>query len=288
VRKEFLGPYPVVLGALIVVVALLSAGRAPPLPCACPLYSPDELVKEDAAGYPHVANSSSIFVDGQVERITPEPALPFPYRHVTLRGAGTSFCAGADLKHFLGVLDDAPALTAFMRRIKGAFLLIERCPHPVIAVVHGFALAGGLELVMACDLAIAAEDATLGDQHINFGLVPGGGATQRLPRLLGLRKAKELMLLGSRIGGAEAARLGLVNRAVPAAELEAAAQEWARTLCEKSPTALRYMKELLHGADAVPLETGLDLEIGQFLAYARLGDLREGLNAFKEKRKPRF
>jgi enoyl-CoA hydratase/carnithine racemase len=175
-----------------------------------------------------------------------------------------------------------------MHRIKVAFTRIERFPHPVIAVVHGFALAGGLELLMTCDLAIAAEDATLGDQHINFGLVPGGGATQRLPRLLGLRKAKELMLLGSRIDGSEAARLGLVNRAVPAAELEAAAEQWARTLGEKSPTALRYMKELLHGADNVPLEVGLDLEIGQFLAYARLDDLREGLTAFKEKRKPRF
>ena len=209
-------------------------------------------------------------------------------RVVTLRGAGTSFCAGADLKYFLGVLEQAQALTEFMHRIKVAFTRIERFPHPVIAVVHGFALAGGLELLMTCDLAIAAEDATLGDQHINFGLVPGGGATQRLPRLLGLRKAKELMLLGGRIDGSEAARLGLVNRAVPAADLEAAAEQWARTLGEKSPTALRYMKELLHGADNVPLEVGLDLEIGQFLAYARLDDLREGLTAFKEKRKPRF
>jgi len=209
-------------------------------------------------------------------------------RVVTIRGAGPSFCAGADLKMFLRVLDDPAALTAFIRSTKTVFTAIEHFPHPVVAVVLGFALAGGLELMLACDLVIAAEDAVLGDQHINFGLIPGGGATQRLPRILGPRKAKELMFLGSRVSGAEAERLGLVNRAVPADRLEAAAEEWVRTLQEKSPTALSYMKELVQGADNVPLETGLDLEAGLFLAYARLGDLHEGLTAFKEKRKPRY
>ena len=209
-------------------------------------------------------------------------------RVVSLRGAGPSFCAGADLKGFLGILDDAPALTAYIRSVRDTFTQIETFPHPVLAVVHGFVLAGGLELLLSCDLAIAAEDAVLGDQHINFGLLPGGGASQRLPRVLGMRKAKELMYLGSRVSGAEAAQLGLVNRALPAAQLEAVAEEWARTLCEKSPTALRSMKELIHGSDTVPLPAGLALEEGVFLNYARLGDLREGLNAFKEKRKPRF
>jgi enoyl-CoA hydratase/carnithine racemase len=209
-------------------------------------------------------------------------------RVVTIRGAGPSFCAGADLKMFLRVLDDPAALTAFIRSTKTVFTAIERFPHPVIAVVHGFVLAGGLELMLACDLAIAAEDAVLGDQHINFGLIPGGGATQRLPRILGQRKAKELMFLGSRVSGVEAERLGLVNRAVPGDRLEAAAEEWVRTLREKSPTALSYMKELVQGADNVPLETGLDLEAGLFLTYARLGDLHEGLRAFQEKRPPRY
>jgi enoyl-CoA hydratase/carnithine racemase len=209
-------------------------------------------------------------------------------RVVTLHGAGTSFCAGADLKHFQAILDEPAALAAYIHRIKETFLRIERLPRPVIAVAQGYVLAGGLELLMACDLAIAAEDASLGDQHINFALVPGGGATQRLPRLLGLRRAKELMLLGGRVSGSEAARLGLVNRAVPATQLAAAADEWARTLGEKSPTALRTMKELLHGADNTPLETGLELEASRLLAYTQLDDLREGLRAFTEKRKPRF
>jgi enoyl-CoA hydratase/carnithine racemase len=209
-------------------------------------------------------------------------------RVVSLHGAGPSFCAGADLKHFLAVLDDAPALTAYIRLVREVFSRIERFPCPVIAAVQGYVLAGGLELMMACDLAIAAEDAVLGDQHTNFGLLPGGGATQRLPRLLGARRAKELMYLGSRVSGTEAARLGLVNRAVPAAELDAAVDEWARTLAEKSATGLRMLKELVNGSDTVPLEAGLALEEGTFLTYARLPDLREGLAAFREKRKPRF
>jgi enoyl-CoA hydratase len=209
-------------------------------------------------------------------------------RVVTVQGAGSSFCAGADLKQFLAVLDDAPAMAAYLRAVRETFTALERFPRPVIAVVHGYVLAGGLELLLACDLAIAAEDAQLGDQHINFGLLPGGGASQRLPRLLGPRKAKELMLLGSRVSGAEAARLGLVNRAVPAAELERTAAEWVATLREKSPAGLRTMKEMLQGADATPLEAGLALEEGAFLGYARLPDLREGLTAFKEKRKPRY
>jgi enoyl-CoA hydratase/carnithine racemase len=209
-------------------------------------------------------------------------------RVVSLRGAGTSFCAGADLKGFLPLLDDAVALAGYIRALREAFTLIENFPHPVLAVAHGYVLAGGLELLLVCDLAIVAEDAQLGDQHINYGLLPGGGASQRLPRVLGMRKAKELMFLGSRVDGREAAALGLVNRAVPAAELEAAAEAWARTLCEKSPTALRSMKELIHGSDNVPLAAGLALEEGVFLNYTRLGDLREGLTAFREKRKPRF
>ncbi len=213
-----------------------------------------------------------------------EPSL----RVVTLQGAGGSFCAGADLKHFLSIVDDGAALAAFIRQFKEALIRLERFPHPVIAVVHGYALAGGLEIVLACDLAIAAEDAVLGDQHINFGLLPGGGASQRLPRLLGQRKAKELMFLGSRVNGTEAERLGLVNRAVPGDALAETAAGWAATLAEKSPAGLRRMKELVHGADNVPIGPGLDLEEGVFLSYANLPDLREGLAAFREKRKPRF
>lgn len=209
-------------------------------------------------------------------------------RVVLLRGEGTSFCAGADLKFILSVLDDPPALNGFIRSVKDTLTRLERFPRPIIAAVQGYALAGGLEILMACDLVIAAEYAVLGDQHINFGLIPGGGASQRLPRLIGMRKAKELMLMGSRVNGREAESLGLVNLAVPAADLLDTAEAWAATLCEKTPNGLRAMKELLNASANMSLDAGLDLEEGLFLSYTRLGDLQEGLTAFKEKRKPTF
>ena len=213
-----------------------------------------------------------------------DPAL----RVVTLQGAGKSFCAGADLKFFLGILEDAPALNAYIRKFKTTMAQLEHFPVPVIAVVHGYVLAGGLELMLSCDLTLAAEDAMIGDQHINFGLLPGGGGSQRLPRLLGMRKAKELMFLGTRISGAEAAERGLVNKAVPAEGLEAALGEWVDNLREKSRNALRYMKEMVSAAETMTLAAGLDYEETVNLNYTRLDDLHEGLSAFKEKRKPNF
>jgi len=207
-------------------------------------------------------------------------------RVVLLRGEGSSFCAGADLKFILSVLDDAPALNRYIRKVKDNISKLERFPLPVVAATQGYALAGGLEILLACDLVIAAEDAVLGDQHINFGLIPGGGASQRLPRRVGQRKAKEMMLMGSRVSGTEAEALGLVNKAVPAANLLDTAEEWAATLRGKSPNGLRAMKELLNASANVSLDAGLDLEESVFLSYTRLNDLREGLLAFKEKRKP--
>ncbi len=209
-------------------------------------------------------------------------------RVVTLRGAGPSFCAGADLKHFLSILDDAEGLTGFMHRVQGMVARLESFPRPVLAVVQGFALAGGLELLLACDLALAADDAQIGDQHANYGLIPGAGSTQRLPRLLGERKAKELMYLGSRLSGSEAATLGLVNKAVPRGQLDAEAERWVQVLQEKSASGLGYMKDCIQMAPAVPPAAGLAYETAAFLEYARLPDLREGLQAFQQKRKPRF
>ena len=167
-------------------------------------------------------------------------------------------------------------------------VMLEEFPRPVIAVVHGFVLAGGLEMMMACDLAIAAEDAQIGDQHANYGLFPGGGSTQRLPRLIGQRRAKELMFLGGRITGRQAEAIGLVNKAVPPGDLEREVEQWVRNLVQKSPSGLGYMKACIRRSGEVPLAAGLDLEQSIFLNYARLGDMQEGLRAFREKRTPEF
>jgi enoyl-CoA hydratase/carnithine racemase len=223
-------------------------------------------------------------LDGHLRALADDRSV----RVVTLRGAGPSFCAGADLKHFLAILDDAPRLTDFMHLVQGMVERLENFPRPVLAVVHGFALAGGLELLLACDLALAAEDAQIGDQHANYGLIPGAGSTQRLPRILGERRAKELMYLGTRVSGREAAALGLVNKSVPAEQLDAEAERWVAQLLEKSPRGLGYMKDCLRMAPSVPPAAGLAYETAAFLEYARLPDLREGLQAFQQKRKPRF
>ncbi len=217
-----------------------------------------------------------------------ELAADSAVRVLTVEGAGSSFCIGADLKYFLSIVESGPLITAYIHRIKHMLNQLEAFPRPVIALVHGYALAGGLELMLACDLALAAEDAQLGDQHINFGLLPGGGASQRLPRLLGERKAKEVMFLGSRLDGREAERLGLVNCAVPASQLQGVAQDWIVRLLEKSPTGLNIMKDLVHRGGSMALDAGIELEAARFLEYARLPDLQEGLRAFKERRKPRF
>ena len=209
-------------------------------------------------------------------------------RVLTIEGAGRSFSAGADLKYFLTILHDPPHLTHYIHRIRDTFNALEAFPRPILAVIRGYCLAGGLELMLACDFALAAEDAQLGDQHANYGLFPGGGASQRLPRLIGERKTKELMLLGTRLSGREAERVGLVNRAVPAAELDAVVREWLARLTEKSPTGLSYMKQAVRLSASVSPEAGIELEAAKFLEYATLPDLKEGLDAFSAKRKPRF
>jgi enoyl-CoA hydratase len=165
---------------------------------------------------------------------------------------------------------------------------IEDLPKPVIAGVHGMALAGGLELVLVCDLAVAEEGALLGDQHANFGLVAGGGGTQRLPRLIGQRKAKEMMLLGNRLSAQEALAVGLVNRVAPAGQLEAVLKELSDDLKAKSVQAGRLAKYLVNQGTQVDLRTGLEMELLGVVPYFQNEDVAEGLNAFAEKRQPHF
>ncbi len=209
-------------------------------------------------------------------------------RVVTLSAAGRTFCAGADLRAVKELSPDAQRWDGFMGRWHRVFDRIEALPVPVIAGVHGLALAGGLELVLVADLVVAEEGARLGDQHANFGLVAGGGGSQRLPRLIGARRAKELMLLGGWLGAAEACAWGLVNRVAPAGGLAAAVDEIAAALAASSASANRTAKALVNRAFDADLTSGLEMEMHLVAAHMRTAEAAEGLAAFAEKRAPVF
>jgi enoyl-CoA hydratase len=205
-----------------------------------------------------------------------------------VRGRGKSFCTGADLKYFLGIQRDPVALERFIAQINKAFNGLEDLRVPVIAVVHGHCLAGGFELLQACDLAVASTEAVIGDQHVNFGLMPGAGGTQRLPRLIGLQRAKELLFTGRWLTGAEAETYGLVLKALPYDQLESEVNRLVSKIIEKSSTGLTLIKKVVNRGMGMELREAIDLEVRTFLDYFPTDDPRKGLLAFQERRKPSF
>lgn len=207
-------------------------------------------------------------------------------RALVLGGRGRAFCAGADLKHFLDAVGSAEGVRQFVSRALVVMNRLEAFPYPTIAAVNGIAVAGGIELVLACDLVLAADTAVLGDAHMNYGLLPGGGSSIRLPRKIGPTRAKYLLFTGESIPAAEALSLGLVNKVVPAAELEAAVEKLVLRLSEKSPIALRRVKRLIDDGLEAPLDGALRLEMIAWEGHAHAEDLKEGLAAFSGKRKP--
>ena len=208
-------------------------------------------------------------------------------RVVVLAGAGErAFSAGADIREF--VQPPVPVRFREERKRVDFRAVMDRCPQPMIAAIRGYALGGGLELALACDIRIAAEDAQLGLTEISLAIIPGGGGTQRLPRLVGRGKALEMILTGARIGAPEALRIGLVERVVPPGEVLAAAQELARALATRAPVALRYAKEAIVRGLELPLAEGLQLENDLATLLRTTEDRLEGARAFLEKRSPRF
>jgi enoyl-CoA hydratase len=207
-------------------------------------------------------------------------------RVVVITGEGEkSFIAGADISEFEG----RTALTQrHVMRATRMFDSFEEFPKPVIAMINGFCLGGGCETALSCDLRIAADTAKFGQPEINLGIIPGGGGTQRLTRLVGEGKAMQLILTGEMIDAQEAHRIGLVNEVVPLAELEARVMAIANSIAEKSPIALRMAKEAVKGAARMNLREGLDHEIDLFALCFSSEDKEEGVKAFLEKRKPDF
>jgi enoyl-CoA hydratase len=206
-------------------------------------------------------------------------------RALVISAVGRVFCAGADLKF----LQSSPEhRAAFLRSVGELFSRLEACARPVVAAVNGLALAGGLELVLSCDLVYASESARFGDAHSNYGLIPGGGGSVRLPRRIGLNHAKYLMFTGETVPASSPVLSGLVNCIVPDGELDAAVEQLVQKLAAKSPLGLQRMKQLLNDAMEQSVATGLRLELAASDAHAMSADMQEGLAAFAEKRSPRF
>lgn len=208
-------------------------------------------------------------------------------RCVVVTGDGPYFCAGADIKE-MAVLgkEKAPEIQA---RGQALFQRLAELRCPTIAAINGLAVGGGLELALACDLRIAADSAKLGAPEAGLGLLPAYGGTQRLPRLVGPAKAKELIFTAVLIPGSEALRIGLVNKVTPSGQELRAARDWAHTIAQKAPRAVAGAKHAMQvGSDGTLLE-GLRAEKDAFLHVVVMGsDLDEGLAAFIEHRPPKF
>jgi len=208
-------------------------------------------------------------------------------RAVVITGSGDkSFVAGADINELAAQTPDAARAHA----VRGQHVLdlIEHLGKPVIAAINGYALGGGCELAMACTIRIAADTAKLGQPEINLGLIPGYAGTQRLARIVGRGRALELLLTGDQISAAEAYRLGLVNRVVPARDLLPEAKKLATALAAKAPVAAHYILEAVHKGLEMPLPQAQIFEATLFGLVGSTEDRREGTKAFLEKRKPEF
>lgn len=212
-------------------------------------------------------------------------------RAIVFTGAGErAFCAGADLSFALEAVlaGDTAGFRAFVDDIAVVFHAIETSRKPTIAALNGITLAGGLELVLCCDLVFAAERAKIGDAHANYGLIPGGGGSVRLPRKIGPTRAKYLLYTGDFVPARELVEAGLVNAVFPDAELGPGVEAVVERIASKSPLALRRVKALADDALEQPLAPALRAELLALDAHLTSEDLRAGLVAFREKRAPRF
>lgn len=203
---------------------------------------------------------------------------------VVIRSDQRHFCAGADLKERQVLAADKVA--SVVAAIGDCFRSIAELPQPTIAAINGTASGGGAELALACDLRIMGDDVSFGFSETSLGIIPGAGGTQRLPRLIGLGRAKELIFSARMLDSEECLKLGLANRVVPAAKLHQAATSFARELARNAPLALRAAKEAIRGGMDLTLAEGLDAEARAYAKTVPTRDRMEGLKAFLEKRDP--
>jgi enoyl-CoA hydratase len=208
-------------------------------------------------------------------------------RVIVLRGAGErAFCAGADIKEFVEV---ASPVEYRQTRVPESWISgFDMSKKPIIASIHGFCLGGGVEIAVACDLRIASEDAVFALPETGLGVITGVGGSQRLPRLIGMGQALDMILTGERIPAARAREMGLVTRVVPRTELAQATAELAKRLAARPPTAMAFAKEAIRAALDMPLRDGMRLEVDLLTLLLNTEDRLEAARAFREKRPPNF
>ena len=238
---------------------------------------------------PEALNSLSPAMVDELDDVLAGVEADATVKALVLSGAGRAFCTGADLKAVLELFERWPDYVAYLYRLTDVCRRLERLPIPTIARVHGYALAGGLELMLCCDIAIAAEEARIGDQHSNVGLIAGAGGIPRLVRRVGRQTALEILYTGRWLSGREAEALRLVLRAVPESDLDGAVEELTAQLRNKSRHAAAYLKRVVLANEDVSLESALNEERAALLEYfSTSDDPREGIASFVEKRPPRF
>jgi enoyl-CoA hydratase/carnithine racemase len=223
-------------------------------------------------------------IDGARRRFEADTGV----RAIVIRAQGKNFCTGADLDEVKSIGNDLDKALAFVARGHKALLALEASPLPVVAAVQGLCLAGGLELMLGADVVLAARSARIGDQHAQFGLIPGMGGTQRLPRVVGVRRALDIMFTARWLDAEEARQIGLVNTVVDDEQLWTLALEYAVKLTERSPRGLAEMKRLARDGLGLEPAQAMRLEIDAAARHIVGADTAEGLAAFAARRKPDF
>jgi len=231
---------------------------------------------------PEVMNALNNQTRAEFAQAIQDVAVDDSIKVLILTGSGKAFVAGSDIKEF----NKTTPLGA--HNIKRLGEMVEKLEKPVIAAVNGFCLGGGCEIAMGCDIIIASEKAKFGQTEINIGIIPGGGGTQRLQRLIGPCRAKELIFTGDIIRAEEADRIGLVNRVVSMDALMPTAKEMAKKIAVKSAAALKLAKQAVNYGMQSTLESGLKYEYEMYALALTLEDKGEGVSAFLEKRAPKF
>jgi enoyl-CoA hydratase/carnithine racemase len=219
----------------------------------------------------------------EIEKLSFNPDV----RVVIIKGSGErAFCAGADLKERSAM--DPVEVKKFIFTIRNLFTNIEQLNKPIIAAINGIALGGGTELALACDIRVASENATMGLTETRLGIIPGAGGTQRLPRLIGMGKAKELIFTGRRVNAQEAFDIGLINKVCPLENLMDQCWKMADMICEAAPIAVEQAKYAINFGMETDIQTGLAIESNAYWITVPTEDRIEALSAFREKRKPVF